>query len=483
MSRTRLALLASVMGALALLSACGFDASSGQSRDEVQGETAAVPKGEPPQRPNVVVVLTDDQNAADLGVMRNVERLLVERGVTFSESFVNFPLCCPARATLLTGQYAHNHGVRANHLPDGGYPRLDSAETLPAWLTEAGYRTAYMGKFMNGVRFAIPPGWQTWQAKGGPTEYDYYGYTLNQGGRLVEHGAEPQDHADAVVTRKAVRYIRRHAGGRRPFFLSLGYLAPHVRTGNSREERGCGPQPAPRDEGAFAAKRLPRSPSFGERDVSDKPRKLRKLPKLTDEERAVIEERYRCRQESLLGVDRGVREVVRTLRQAGALGDTYIVFTSDNGLIQGEHRIMGGKEEPYEEAIRVPLVVRGPGIPAGERSESTAVNADLAPTIAAIAGAKPGLTMDGRSLLPLARRPERTTRRDFPITGATFDGVRTPRYAYVERKSGERELYDLKRDPHQLRNRAGDERLARVERRLAARLAELRECAGRSCWR
>jgi arylsulfatase A-like enzyme len=331
---------------------------------------------------------------------------------------------------------------------------------------------------MQGVRYTIPPGWQTWEAKGGPTEYNYFDYTLNQNGRLVEHGSQPREHSDAVISRKASRYVDRYGGGPRPFFLMLGYSAPHVRGG---EDRGCGPQPAPRDEGSFADTPFPRSPSFNDKDPG-KPKYVRAHPFTTEDKERIIA-RYRCRLESVLAADRGVARIVGALRRTGSLRDTYVIFTSDNGLIQGEHRIRGGKEQPYEEAIRVPLVIRGPGIPGRQTSRSTVVNADLAPTIAALAGAKPGVTMDGESLLPLARHPSRTRTRNLPIEGAGFEAVRSPRYTYVEREAGETELYDLKRDRYQLDNRAGEPRFAGVQARLAARLAELQECEGRSCRR
>jgi N-acetylglucosamine-6-sulfatase len=472
--------LALIVVPVALLAGCSIGGSDERSRsrtNEVTGKLTPVPGGKPPQRPNVIVFLTDDQNADELAEMPNVQRLLVDEGVQFDQSFVNFPLCCPSRATALTGQYAHNTGVLANQLPDGGYGRLDSENSLPVWLTEAGYRTAYMGKYMQGVRYKIPPGWQTWQAKGGPTEYDYFDYTLNQNGELVEHGSEPRDHSDAVISRKATEYVDRYGPEPRPFFLMLGYSAPHVRGG---PDRGCGPQPAPRDERAFDHAPFPPSPGFEESDTSDKPEEIRR-GQLDPEVEEKIVARYRCRLESLLGVDRGVGQTVRALEETDSLRDTYLIFTSDNGLMQGEHKIKGGKEQPYEEAIRVPLVIRGPGIPHGKASQSTVVNADLAPTIAAIAGARPTITVDGESLLPLAGHPSRTRPLDLPVQGAGFEAVRTPRYTYVERDTGEAELYDLERDPYQLDNLAGEPRLADVEARLATRLSELQECAGRSC--
>ncbi len=463
-------------GALAIaLAACSGDRPN---RDVVKGEVTPAPTGKPPSGPNVVVFMTDDQNPPDMRVMKNVQREMVDRGVTFAHNYVNFPLCCPSRATFLTGQYAHNHGVEANHLPDGGYGRLDSSETLPIWLTRAGYRTAYFGKYMNGVGFSIAPGWQTWQVKGGDTEYRYFDYKLNQNGEIVDYGSDPSDYVDDVLSNHAAEYIDRYGPGKRPFFLSIGYLAPHVRAG---PDRGCGPQPAPRDEGAFAHTQLPDKPSFNDFDPR-KPKKVRAQP-LTAEEKQDILARHRCRLESLLDVDRGVSRVIAALRRAGELNDTYLFFTSDNGLMEGEHRIKGGKEQPYEEAIRVPLVLRGPTIPDGRTSESLTVNADLAPTIAQLTGADPRVPQDGESLLPLAHHPDRTEDRTLLIDGGEFTGVRTPRYLYVERDTGERELYDLDRDPYELHNLAGEHRVTETQRRLAARLDRLRDCAGASCRR
>ena len=472
--------LALVSACVALLAGCSSGDSDGPTprNDSVQGTPTEAPKGKPARGANVVLFMTDDQNPGEVDVMRNVQRLLVDKGVSFADSFVNFPLCCPARVTLQTGQYAHNHGVLGNHLPEGGYGRFDSDDALPVWLTKAGYRTAYLGKYMQGVRYTIPPGWQKWDGKGGPTEYNYFDYTLNQNGELVEHGSRPREHIDTAISRKAAKYVERFGRGPRPFFLMLGYSAPHVRGGEDKE---CGPQPAPRDEGRFADKPFPRSPSFNHKDHG-KPKYIRAHP-FTSEDKERIIAKYRCRLESVLAADRGIGRIVDALERTGSLRDTYVIFTSDNGLIQGEHRIRGGKEQPYEEAIRVPLVIRGPGIPQGRTSRSTVVNADLAPTIAAIARANPGVTMDGESLLPLARHPSRTRTRDLPIDGADFDALRTPRFAYVEREAGETELYDLKRDPYELDNVAGEPRFADVEARLAARLAELQECAGRSCRR
>jgi arylsulfatase A-like enzyme len=201
-----------------------------------------------------------------------------------------------------------------------------------------------------------------------------------------------------------------------------------------------------------------------------------------------LRRKYRCALESLLSVDEGVKRVVDALQARGELDDTLLIFTSDNGFFYGEHRIPGGKQRAYEESIRVPLVMRGPGVPQGVTVSDTAINVDLAPTIVDAAGANPGLTMDGRSLITLAQRPGAGEGRDVLIENRAFQdhpaftAVRTERYLYAEHQSGDRELYDLLRDPFELENRHGDRAYDSIEARLADRLHELLTCSGADCW-
>jgi arylsulfatase A-like enzyme len=190
---------------------------------------------------------------------------------------------------------------------------------------------------------------------------------------------------------------------------------------------------------------------------------------------------YRCQLESLLSVDEGVKRVVAALRANHELANTLVIYTSDNGFFHGEHRIPQGKERVYEESIRVPLMIRGPGMPPGEKVIRVTVNADLAPTIVDAANATPGLRMDGRSLIPLARNPGLDRRRGVLIEEPTFKAIRTERYLYARYSTGERELYDLRRDPYELRSRHEEPAYAPARSRLASRLEQLRNCAGASC--
>ena len=459
------------------------------------------------QRPNIVVVMTDDQTQASLTKMPTVSSELAGHGTTFANNFTNWPLCCPSRATFYTGQYAHNHGVLGNSPPDGGFGRFIDTNTLPVWLQAAGYRTIHVGKYLNGYgedatsTTYVPPGWTEWYAATAGTTQSVYDYQLNQNGTLVPYGSAVADFKQDVFTNLAVDAINRSAPGG-PFFLGVMYTAPHAGGPNPNPQppSNCGrtAKPAPRHAAAFNGEVLPLPPSYNEADVSDKPVAIQQMPPITAEEGATIGRRYRCRLESLLSVDDGVRRIIDALEAAGELDRTMIVFTSDNGFFAGEHRVRSGKNRVYEEAVRVPLVIRGPGVPTGT-VQDLSVNADLAPTIADAAGAKPGLVEDGRSLLPSAAHPARLHGRellfekgnafddgdgdDDAAQSGAFGAVRTSRYVYVQNATGELELYDLATDPYQLQNQILNPAYDKTEAALGARLSALRSCAGASCLR
>jgi N-acetylglucosamine-6-sulfatase len=449
----------------------------------------------PVERPNIVVIMTDDQTLESMRVMGGVKRSLAAGGTTFERAFVSNALCCPSRATLFSGQYSHNHGVIGNQPPDGGYERLDKSNWLPVWLQRAGYRTVHIGKFLNryGIRnpVEVPPGWSEWYASVDPSTYSFFGYTLNENGLLNTYGLDvnPIYYSTDYYAERALSVIRRMGDTRTPFFLSLAFLAPHS-GGPSDPDDPAGlvtPSPAPRHAGRFAGERLPGDPSYNEADLSDKPSFIQVLPPITAARAAAIDENYQQRLESLLAVDEAVVRLVDTLRAERELDNTLILFTSDNGFFHGEHRVALGKVLVYEPSIRVPLIMRGPGVPEGERRRQLVTNADLAPTILEAAGAKPGKPQDGRSLFPLLEDRGLEWGRDLLIEGApgvnqpAFDALRTYRYVYVQHTTGERELYDLERDPHQLTSLHNDPAYANVQADLALRLGLLAVCAGRSC--
>jgi arylsulfatase A-like enzyme len=446
---------------------------------------------ERPEPPNVVVIMTDDQRVDDLAAMPAVRNLIVRPGAYFTHSFASFPLCCPSRATFLTGQYAHNHGVRDNRPPRGGYRTLEGDETLPVWLQRAGYETAHVGKYLNGygaVRAReVPPGWDEWQGLVDLSTYYFRSYMLNENGRLER----PRVYQTDELTLRAVRFVERADA---PFFLSVAYLAPHEDFTGKQPEFGAAPGcrgsaiPAARHAGRFAGRRMPQPQSFDEVDTSDKPSFVRALPRLGTRGRRLIERAWRCRRESLLSVDEGVERIVAELRRSGELDSTLIVFTSDNGFFLGEHRIPENKVNVYEEAVRVPLAIRGPGVPAATRIPDPVANVDLAPTILDAAGAEAGLEMDGRSLLPLARRPGENMERPILLENLSrpferrympYTAIRVGDLVYAEYANGEHELYHLQRDSHQLRSLHNRYRSAQAD--LSRILRRLRGCRGRTC--
>ena len=444
------------------------------------------------KRPNVVVVMTDDQDNTLRG-MDSVSSLLSARGTTFANSYTSYPLCCPSRATFLTGQYAHNHGVLSSDSPEA-YNSLDGSSTLAVWLRRSGYRTAMVGKYLNGYGVndgnflesvpdarEIPPGWAEWYALTGGSDQRRYGYKLNENGDVRYHGFGPKNYVTDVLASHAVDYIKRRAPRPKPFFLWFNPTAPHGEAGNLFGATR-NPTPAPRHVGVYGNAIYPRTPNFDEEDVSDKPEFVRGKPKLTPSEIIDVDRRYRGRMESLLAVDDAVKRIVNRLRKTGDLHKTYIVFTSDNGLQLGSHRLLF-KAFLYEESTRVPLVIRGTGFPAGATRQQPVSNVDLAPTIVQLTKARAGLTMDGRSLVPFAADASIGTGREllFESNQTSSFALQRDGYIYIRHDSGEEELYDLAADPFELESlHASGPHLA-LKAQMAMRLDQLRACSGLGC--
>jgi len=395
-------------------------------------------------KPNIVFLMTDDQTVESMRVMTNVNTLLAARGTTFTNNFASYPLCCPSRSTYITGQYGHNHTIMGNAPPSGGYDKLAPTHT-----------------------------------------YSFYNYRLNENGRLVTYGTGAANYQTDVYGRKAVELIRRHAPSAQPFFLSVAFLAPH--SGGPREAgdpaNQATPVPAPRHRNRFASEPLPTPASFNEADVSDKPAGIRNRALIGPARVNGIRENYQQRLESLLAVDEAIRDIVGALDASGEMNRTLIVFTADNGFFHGEHRIPAGKVLVYEPSVRVPLIMRGPGVAAGVRRSSLVANIDLAPTILDAANARPRRRQDGRSLLPFARDGILRSGRDVLLETPSYSAIRTPRFEFVQHTNGEQELYDLARDPQQLQSLHADGRFTALKTDLAARLGRLRACVGDTCRR
>lgn len=432
----------------------------------------------PPSRPSFVVVVTDDLDVPTTDRMPRLQEF-ARQGLSFTRSYVAQPLCGPSRASLLTGQYAHNHGVLYNDPPDGGFPAFQRSEssTLATWLKAAGYRTSLVGKYNNAyARGAsdgyIPPGWDDWHGHLTAMEDGrYYDYWVNDNGSVVRHGSKPEDYSPDVETRQAVEFIRAEAGRPGPIFLYLAPQAPHV-PATYAERHGF----------EFRYELAPRVPSFNENDVREKPAWVRAQPLLSDRDIDKLDELQRFRLRSLGAIEDMLSTVVQALAETGRLERTYILFTSDNGLLMGQHRGFARKENFYEETIRVPLFVRGPGVPVGTADQLT-LNIDLAPTLAELAGLPIPESVDGRSLAPLLRGQPPASWR----TAAYVESYAGPAHQYALRtaewfygESDEVELYDMRSDPYQLSNLRRRVSPAELES-FARRAATYATCRGASC--
>ena len=493
--------IAVLVSSFAALLAAGCS-GSGEATQEEDAEG-------PAEQPNIVFVLTDDLDFTSAQQMPEIASLLVEEGTSFENAFVSHPICCPSRATILTGLYDHNHDVRSNRPPPGGFEKFLSEgheeNSIAVRLQEeGGYQTAFFGKYLNGYPADdlthVPPGWDEWYGK--LDEQKLYDYRINENGEVVSYGSETENFFTDVLSRQATDFVGRAAPEDQPFFMYVAPTAPH------------GPAtPAERHESAFTEQEeTPRPPSFDEEDVSDKPSRVRNLERISDKEASNLDARYQKRLRSTLAVDEMVASLVQELEEAGELDNTFIFFTSDNGFEQGEHRIRGGKNQPYEESARVPFFVRGPGVPVGSKTEKLALNTDLAPTFANLAGVE--FPADGRSLAPILRGEEPSVWRsailleklETPKSGEEegvkgkgkgkgkdkgkgkgnaanppdYQAARTETHKYVEYDNGERELYDLQADPHELESIYETADTSLVED-LQARLEALRSCSEEEC--
>lgn len=436
-------------------------------------------------RPNIIFVLTDDQPPQTVAYMPTVRNVLMAEGVNFENGFLTTPLCCPSRASLLTGEYVHNHQVYTNRYPMGGAPKFDDASTVAVWLREAGYRTGYFGKYLNAYSDLepygiVPPGWSDWYAFLGKDTGDedkgnlqyFFDFTMSENGEVVEYPKKKYNFSADVVTAKAVDFVNEARD--EPFFMIVSYYNPH--------------SPyiwAPRHEETFRQGwdwEQYRPPSFNEGNIRDKPGYITELEPFSPEE---IDITYRQILRSLLSVDDGVASLLNALDQTGLDEKTVIVYLTDNGLTAGDHRFGFSKNCPYEACIQTPFIVYAPWKYAARTDPNLVANIDLAPTFADLADVPIPETVDGVSLVPLLENPAAPWRdalllEHWPTeegVGAIipeFYSVRTMDWKYIEYVTGECELYDLVNDPYELQNLADRWRYRDIQTELEARLAELK---------
>ncbi|WP_433332702.1 sulfatase family protein [Spirillospora sp. CA-294931] len=490
---TMLRWCAALVACVLLASACG---GGGEPAKPKKAHPIA---SQPASRPNIVFILTDDLSWDLVRYMPRVTRMR-ERGVTFSNFFATNTLCCPSRATILSGRLPHNTQVLTNEPPNGGWQRFNGnggeRDTFATAMQASGYRTALMGKYLNGydptqvqagTPAFVPPGWTEWY--GTSLGYQEYNYVLSENGRAVPYGSKPGDYMTDVLAGKAVDFVNRSTTGS-PFLLKISTFAPHAPF-----------TPAPRHANGFKNVKAPRGPAFNEKDIRDKPRWLQAWPQIRKPGIKTIDEKYRGRVQMLQSVDELIGRVQQALAERGLDRETYIVFGSDNGFHMGQHRLVEGKGTAYDVDVRVPLIVTGPGVPAGRTVPELTANTDLRSTFEELGGLPPNPRVDGRSLVPFLRgAPVPNWRQSVLIEHAgpisnpsdpdysgrgwgnppSYMAVRTARELYMEYDAGEREYYDLTRDPAHLRNTQAqlppDQRA-----RLSGLLGALKTCAAANC--
>jgi arylsulfatase A-like enzyme len=451
-------------------------------------------------RPNILLITADDLAVDDLHYMPSTRRLLADEGITFSDGIAPTPLCVPARASLLTGQYAHNHGARAITGPYGGYQAFDDHATIATALQEAGYQTLFAGKYLNGygkdgTAMARPVGWSQWRATVDPSTYRFQDPKLNIDGRLQRE----QGYTTDVMTAQSDAMIRSATKGRkrtgRPWFEWLNYVAPHVggpagpddppNTEPGTESAFKVTIPAERDRNTLPHLRLPATPDRFLEDTGDVPDGSPKHKRFTARQKERLRLVYQRRIETVQSLDRAVAHDIATLRRTGQLDDTLILFTSDNGYTVGGSNI-NGKLWHYQPIVTIPVLMRGPGVPRGTTTRTPITNPDIAATILAVAHAVPPRRLDGVDLMPWLGEPPQL--RIIPIEAwkvtdgskRLYWGVRAGAWTYAKLRGGE-ELYDRTSDPHEIHNLANEPGYAAIRDRLKALAVRYRSCAGDSC--
>ncbi|MGN6251134.1 MAG: sulfatase family protein [Marmoricola sp.] len=452
-----------------------------------------------PQQPNIVMITSDDMSVSDLPYMPHVRHVLMDKGTVMRDAIAPTSLCVPARASLLTGQYATNHGdyaiAEGRH---GGFDGLPSGNTLPVWLHEAGYNTYFTGKYLNGYGVKnpryVPPGWTDWRATVDESTYNFFNTVVNHDGHLLH---QPGTYSTDLVRAQSFAQLDEQRSSQKPFFQWISYVAPHsagprepgdpMRTQRKQKYRIKTTVPAPRDKGRFKNLPLPHNPAMFEADTSDKPAASPARGYIDPHGRAMLRIDNEQRIEALQDVDRSVAATVARIKAMGQLSRTVFIFGSDNGYVTGQHNI-SGKLWEYDDIIRIPMVLRGPGIPAGKVSSTPVSNPDIATTIAALAHAHPGRVLDGVDIMP--RIADRDLVRVVPIIAwpvnngnrpPLYTGVRVGTWTYVRYRKGGQELYDRSVDPWEVTN------LARIPR-YRTQLTQMRNltakytwCKGQSC--
>ncbi|POS70775.1 arylsulfatase [Diaporthe helianthi] len=510
------------------------------AQQAVLGGVPTAAQGHTTKPKNVVFILTDDQDAAmnSISFMPLVQKYLAAKGTTYANHFTTTAICCPSRVSLWTGKQPHNTNVTDVHPPYGGYPKFVSQELnenyLPVWLQEAGYNTYYTGKLFNAHTIwnydsPYPAAWTSTDFLLDPGTYSYLHpiYQANQDAPVHHH----DQHTSDLITEKAQRLLQEAISSDKPFFLGVAPVAPHSDVNPDHESSSfpqmTEPVPAERHAGLFKDVKIPRTDNFNP-DSPSGASWVRKLGQHNASAVAYLDHYYRQRLRALQAVDELVEKLVVQLEDAGVLDDTYIIFSSDNGFHLGQHRLPPGKECGYEEDIRVPLIIRGPGVPQGHVEDAVTTHIDLAPTILKMVKSELRPDFDGTPIplgvenaagqqdsgLFVLKRHEHVAVEYWGFAlaegeGGGFDGqgqivvlnntykaVRLIGQGYNLYYSvwcnNEHELYDLDTDPGQLHNLYSTESSSKDSRvlgthvdlvigRLDALMMVLKSCKGDTC--
>ncbi len=456
---------------------------------------------QPRERPNLLLITMDDAALGDLEHMPLLQESVADQGVTLDQGLAPTPICVPARASLLTGQYAANHGAVTINGEGGGFDAFEDDDTLPVWLRDAGYDTFFMGKYLNGYGTGdsdtyVPPGWTDWQGMVDPTTYNFAAPTINDNGVP----GQVQQYSTDLLRDQTVEALESPERQERPWYMWVNYVAPHTggpttdddpsRVSPDDPDPIATTSPAEEDRDTFTDLELPRTPDVFEEDVSDKVMIKSTHRPWDADKRAQAKEAHQQRIEALQSVDRAIAATVDSLRETGQLRNTYVVVTSDNGFVLGSHNLEG-KLWYFRDIVGIPMMARGPGLPRGVHNPTPVTNADWAPTFAALAGATPTREVDGVDVMPwLAADPDDApARRVVPVAGYPVKGGLTPLYSgvvvgpwtYVEGRAGRAELYYREVDPHELYNLARDPRYKQQRKELRRLANDVRDCVGTAC--
>jgi arylsulfatase A-like enzyme len=449
------------------------------------------------KKPNIIFILTDDYATNLVDFMPNLKAMQKE-GVTFNNYYVSNSLCCPSRSTIFTGMLPHNTKVETNTKPNGGYDaymEYDNAEkSFSVALQNAGYKTAMMGKFLNGYlpgKYAPLPGWSDWFVAGGG--YKNFNYDMNSNGRIVHYGHKAQDYLTDVVGARADSLIK--AWKDQPFFIEIATFTPHAPF-----------IPAPRHEDFFKDEKAPRTPRFNKQADSTAPNWMRDLESLNTKQIDKIDDIFRNRLRCVQSIDEMLGNIRKVLKETGESNNTYIFFSSDNGYHLGDYSMLQGKQTPFDIDSRVPLIAYGPGVAKGSLQQRIVSNVDLAPTFAALAGGHLKGEPDGRDIQHLFRekQTEKINWRNFAIIEhrrvkydpndpdrqekqdgilPSYTALRFHNLLYVEYETGEVACYDSQRDPYQLKNIAADGLSSDLKKKLHEILLAVKKCGGKDgCW-